>query len=64
MTNRGNAVNFSMEDSVDSLSGHIDQLLGRGYNHRLIDFEDHMGDRNADFRNHEISQYLLTSNKK
>lgn len=58
MTNRGNALNFSMEDSTADVNDCVDAMLAKNCHHRLVDFEDHMGDKTADFRNVDIAQHL------
>lgn len=58
VTNRGNVLPFTMEQTAESIGAATDALLAENCHRRLVDFEDHMGDKTADFRNFEISQQL------
>lgn len=47
-----------MEDSVEVVGACVDGLLQKGCHHRLIDFEDHMDNKDADFRNVDLAQQM------
>jgi hypothetical protein len=47
-----------MNQSVRVVSTCVDQMLAKNCHNRLVDFEDHMGDKQADFRNFEVLKYM------
>lgn len=59
ITNRGNAMEFTC-NSTTELNTCVDRLLGSNLHHCLMDFEDHMDNRDHDFRNSFVSVEICT----